>query len=85
MQRTLQLQRTFALHPAAGFINTGLVVQQQKNKAQQYHQHHHGHNHLHHHHHGHHHESTSLVDDDDDIPLADRLSLERAEINQLQQ
>lgn len=76
MQRTLQLQRTFALHPAAGFINTGLVQQQLQQQQQQ------NRNHAHH---GHHHESNSLVDDDDDIPLADRLSLERAEINQLQQ
>lgn len=73
MQRTLQLQRTFALHPAAGFINTGLVQQQQQQQNR---------NHAHH---VHHHESNSFVDDDDDIPLADRLSLERAEINQLQQ
>ena len=71
MQRTLQLQRTFALHPAAGFINTGLVMAHQQAKKQQQQQQ------L---------QTNSLVlDDDDDIPLADRLSLERAEINQLQQ
>lgn len=75
MQRTLQLQRTFALHPAAGFINTGLVVHQ-LNKQQQQNKHHH---------HQPKETSGSLAGDDDDIPLADRLSLERAEINQLQQ
>jgi hypothetical protein len=94
MQRTLQLQCTFALYPAAGFINTGLVVVQQQqikpaNKQQQKKQkkkkktsnnnrtnNRRLQNHM---------ESSCLVDDDDDVPLADLLSLERAEINQLQQ
>lgn len=80
MQRTLQLQCTFALHPAAGFINTGLVIQHQeqqqhKQKKRKINKNRRLQNH----------ESSCLVDDDDDVPLADLLSLERAEINQLQQ
>lgn len=83
MQRTLKLQQTFALHSAAGFINTGLV------QAMQHPNHHHN-SIVHHHHHHHHsnkhsHDSNSVTDANDDVPLADRLSLERAEISQLQQ
>ncbi|KAK4012720.1 hypothetical protein OUZ56_024956 [Daphnia magna] len=84
MQRTLQLQCTFALYPAAGFINTGLVVvqqqEQQQNKQKKKRKVNKNRN-------GRlqNHESSCLVDDDDDVPLADLLSLERAEINQLQQ
>ncbi|XP_057378127.1 uncharacterized protein LOC130700128 [Daphnia carinata] len=84
MQRTLQLQCTFALYPAAGFINTGLVVVQQQEqhqnkqkKKRKVNKNRNGRLQNH--------ESSCLVDDDDDVPLADLLSLERAEINQLQQ
>lgn len=88
MQRTLKLQQTFALHSAAGFINTGLVQAiQHPTSNHQLHHGHHGHHHHHHHHHTnkHSHDSWSAADASDDVPLADRLSLERAEINQLEQ
>ena len=94
MQRTLQLQCTFALYPAAGFINTGLVVVQQQqmkpaNKQQQKKQKKKkkpsSNNRANNRRLPNHMESSCLVDDDDDVPLADLLSLERAEINQLQQ
>ena len=60
MQRTLQLQQTFALHVApTGFINTGINEYDVGHKG-------------------------GMVLEPLDVPLADRLSLERAETSQLQ-
>lgn len=79
MQRTLNLEQTFALHSLpTGFINTGLYEFQAQCRNSNGHHHHHHHHHYHHHHHSH----TNAADYD--IPLVDRLSLERAEISQLQ-